>query len=339
MTAPGSPSYQGIILDYWTSGHYGAGDNTEIPAGQEWKRVVGPIFVYFNSLADPKIPPGPNSISSRPPPAVACPPSPQSGTTTALPSGTTRSKSRRPSKQRGHSPGSKALITRTRPSAPPSVGNSFSTILRPHPRLSQSQRRPHPRQLQGLRKRVHPARRNGPIVTWPHDGNYYQFWTEGAADGRFTIPNVRPGTYTLHAFANGVLGEFAKADITVEAGKKIDLGKITWQPVRYGKQIWDIGYPDRTGDKFFKGDADNYWLWGWGLRYSGLFPNDITYTIGKSDYHKDWFFQEVPHSTTAAWLNPPPRIPTTSGSAGLPPHPARPIRGRSGGRAALPLGP
>jgi len=56
MTAPGSPSYQGIILDYWTSGHYGAGDNTEIPAGQEWKRVVGPIFVYFNALANPKDP-------------------------------------------------------------------------------------------------------------------------------------------------------------------------------------------------------------------------------------------------------------------------------------------
>jgi len=150
---------------------------------------------------------------------------------------------------------------------------------------------------------------NGDIVTWPHDGNYYQFWTEGSADGRFTIANVRPGTYTLHAFANGVLGEYAKADVTVEAGKKIDLGKLDWQPVRYGKQIWEIGYPDRTGDKFFKGDGDNYWLWGWGLRYAGLFPNDITYTIGKSDYHKDWFFQEVPHSTSTAWLNPAAKDP------------------------------
>ena len=56
LSAPGSPSYQGIILDYWTSGHYGAGDNTEIPAGQDWKRVVGPIFVYLNWLADPKDP-------------------------------------------------------------------------------------------------------------------------------------------------------------------------------------------------------------------------------------------------------------------------------------------
>ena len=36
---------------------------------------------------------------------------------------------------------------------------------------------------------------------------------------------------------------------------------------------------------------------------------DSTYTIGKSDYHKDWFFQEVPHSTTTAWLNPAAKDP------------------------------
>jgi len=89
----------------------------------------------------------------------------------------------------------------------------------------------------------------------------------------------------------------------------LNLGKLDWQPVRYGKQVWEIGYPDRTGDKFFKGDADNYWLWGWGLRYAGLFPNDITYTIGKSNPAKDWFFQETPHSTTTAWMNPAAKDP------------------------------
>ena len=145
---------------------------------------------------------------------------------------------------------------------------------------------------------------NGRVVTWAHDGDYYQFWTDGAQDGKFSIANVRPGKYTLHAFADGVLGEYAKTDITVEAGKTIDLGKLAWQPVRYGKQIWEIGYPDRTADKFYKGDGANYWLWGWPLRYGDLFPNDVTYTIGKSDYHKDWFFEEVPHSTSDAWKNP-----------------------------------
>ena len=139
-----------------------------------------------------------------------------------------------------------------------------------------------------------PRAGNNGIVTWPHDGNYYQFWTDGSEDGKFTITNVRPGTYTLHAFADGVLGEFAQANITVAPGQALDLGKLAWKPVRYGKQVWEIGYPDRTGGKFYKGDGANYWLWGWNLRYALLFPNDITYTVGKSDYHKDWFFEQVP---------------------------------------------
>jgi rhamnogalacturonan endolyase len=150
---------------------------------------------------------------------------------------------------------------------------------------------------------------NGNLITWAHDGNYYQFWNDGTDDGKFTIANVRPGIYTLHAFADGVLGEFAQASITVAAGQSLDLGKIEWKPVRYGKQVWEIGYPDRTGDKFYKGDGSNYWLWGWCVRYPLLFPNDITYTIGQSDYHKDWFFEQVPHGESTAWLNPDAKDP------------------------------
>ena len=63
MTAPGSASYQAIILDYWTSGHYGGGDNNSIPAGQEWRHVVGPIFVYFNRWPIPRTPPRPSWTS------------------------------------------------------------------------------------------------------------------------------------------------------------------------------------------------------------------------------------------------------------------------------------
>jgi rhamnogalacturonan endolyase len=106
-----------------------------------------------------------------------------------------------------------------------------------------------------------------------------------------------------------VLGEFEKANITVEAGKTLDLNKLEWKPLRHGKQVWEIGYPTRAGDKFFKGDGENYWLWGWGLRYPLLFPNDITYTIGKSDYRKDWFFQQTPHATSTAWMNPEAKDP------------------------------
>jgi rhamnogalacturonan endolyase len=106
-----------------------------------------------------------------------------------------------------------------------------------------------------------------------------------------------------------VLGDFAQADVHVEAGKTVDLGKLEWKPARYGRQMWEIGYPDRTGDKFFKGDGANNWLWGWNLRYALLFPNDITYTVGKSDYHKDWFFEEVPHATNLSFVNPDAKDP------------------------------
>ncbi len=146
-------------------------------------------------------------------------------------------------------------------------------------------------------------------VDWAHDAKFYQFWADGREDGQFTIANVRPGQYTLHAFADGVLGEFAQTNITVAAGTTLDLGKLPWKPVRYGRQIWEIGYPDRTGDKFYKGDGANYWLWGWCVRYGGLFPHDITYTIGKSDYRKDWFFEQVPHELSDAWKNPAAKDP------------------------------
>jgi rhamnogalacturonan endolyase len=45
------------------------------------------------------------------------------------------------------------------------------------------------------------------------------------------------------------------------------------------------------------------------VRYPLLFPNDITYTIGKSDYRKDWFFEQVPHGESTAWLNPAAKDP------------------------------
>ncbi len=32
------------------------------------------------------------------------------------------------------------------------------------------------------------------------------------------------------------------------------------------------------------------------LEYPKLFPNDVNYVIGKSDYRKDWFFEQVPHN-------------------------------------------
>ena len=160
------------------------------------------------------------------------------------------------------------------------------------------------------------------VVDWQIDAKNYEFWVRADADGNFTIPNVRPGRYTLHAIANGVLGEFALTNVTVTSGQNLQLSALNWQPVRYGKQLWDIGVPNRTAAEFF--DGDDYYHWGWYLQYPKLFPKDVNYVIGKSDFRKDWFFEQVPHNEDPSNANAlaPGRSTTWSITFNLPDAPA-----------------
>ncbi len=286
-----------IILDYWEGGHYDTGARCNIAAGEDWTKVVGPIFVYVNSLDKPQ--PTTSAELNTLAATAGNPTIPASwhNNATALwqnALGQARQETGKwpynwvngvdypHAEQRGTVTGQIILNDPLDPA-------TASTKL---PHLTVGLTRPDTDRL-----------------LWIHDAAHYQFWNDGTEDGNFSITKIRPGNYTLHAFADGVLGDFTQTNITVEAGKTLDLGKLQWKPVRYGKQLWDIGYPDRTGDKFFKGDGDNYWLWGWNLRYALLFPNDISYTIGKSDYHKDWFFEEVPHATNLSFVNPDAKDP------------------------------
>lgn len=133
-----------------------------------------------------------------------------------------------------------------------------------------------------------------PGVDWQKDAQYYQFWVRADGLGRFTIDNVRPGSYTLHAFADGVLGEFEKADVAVKAADSLALGSLTWMPVRYGRQLWEIGVPDRSAGEFLHGRQ--YAQWGLYNLYTKDFPNDVQYVIGKSDFHRDWNIMQVPRA-------------------------------------------
>ena len=132
------------------------------------------------------------------------------------------------------------------------------------------------------------------LVDWQNDAKNYEFWVRADDAGNFTIPNVRPGIYSLHAIANGVLGDLTVTNIIVAAGQNLALNQVDWQPVRHGRQLWDIGIPNRNGSEFFKGD--DYFHWGWYLEYPKLFPNDVNYVVGQSDFRKDWFFEQVPHN-------------------------------------------
>ena len=285
-----------IILNYWEGGHYDTGARCNVAAGEDWTRVVGPIFVYVNSLSNAEEP------SQADMDAFAA----TAGNPTIPPAWTNNA----------HALFQDALAQAKKEAAQWPY-DWVNGVDYPHKdqrgtvtgqMVLDDPLAPTPStKLTNLIVGLAHADEAGTL--WLHNAKYYQFWTDGTDDGKFTLANVRPGNYTLHAFADGVLGEYAQADVTVEAGKTLDLGKLDWKPVRYGKQLWDIGYPDHTGDKFFKGDGPNYWLWGWNLRYALLFPNDITFTIGKSDYHKDWFFEEVPHATDLSFVNPDAKDP------------------------------
>jgi rhamnogalacturonan endolyase len=147
-------------------------------------------------------------------------------------------------------------------------------------------------------------------VDWQRDAKFYQFWAQAGAQGRFTIPNVRPGRYTLRAIADGVIGELAVTNITIGADQSKSLGELTWSPRRYGRTLWQIGVPDRTAREFRHGD--HYWQWGLYFQYPKEFPNDVNYVIGKSDWRKDWNYvqppriltQNIPLSRPSATLSP-----------------------------------
>jgi rhamnogalacturonan endolyase len=286
-----------IILDYWVGGHYDTGARVNVAAGEQWTRVVGPIFVYVNSLDHPK--PTTQAELDTLAATAGNPIVPLSWHANAMalwndalaqakkeyvkwPYDWVTNADYPHAAERGTVTG---RIVLNDPLAPKGASAEMQHLT------------------------VGLTVPDAPNLPWIHNAKGYQFWTDGSEDGRFTLAKVRPGNYTLRAFATGVLGDFEQANVTVEPGKTLDLGKLEWKPVRYGRQLWEIGYPDRTGDKFFKGDGANNWLWGWNLRYALLFPNDITYTVGKSDYRKDWFFEEVPHATNLSFVNPEAKDP------------------------------
>lgn len=281
-----------IILNYWRGTHYGGGATCSVAAGEKWSKVIGPIFVYVNSLDKFESPTQADLDTLAATAGNPTVPAAWKANATAL---------WQDALARAKEETAKWPYEWVRGVDYPHKherGTVTGRIVLNDPQAATTKL---PHLTVGL---AHPAGTDG-ARDWVHDAKFYQFWTDGTEDGRFTIPNVRPGKYTLHAFADGVLGEYARTDvIAVEPGRTIDLKDLEWKPVRHGKQVWEIGYPTRAGDKFYKGDGENYWLWGWGLRYPLLFPNDVTYTVGKSDYRKDWFFQQTPHATSTAWMNP-----------------------------------
>lgn len=148
----------------------------------------------------------------------------------------------------------------------------------------------------------------GDVGSWQRECKDYQFWTRTDCDGYFSIDNIRPGDYNIYAWVPGFIGDFRNEDvITITPGCCTDVGDLVYTPPRDGPTLWEIGIPDRKAAEFYIPDPDpkyinklfidhpdrfrQYGLWE---RYAELYPDrDVVYTVGASDYSKDWFFAQV----------------------------------------------
>ncbi len=254
-----NPGALPTLLNMWLGSHYGG---TALFVGEQeaWTKVIGPFLIYCNSA------PGHEEMwqDAR---ARA------SAESVLWPYAWVADPNYPPATQRGSVSGQIVFHD------PLSPGSTISNLW------------------VGLTAPDYPGRsmfRGGfpPYVDWQRDSKFYQFWTRGDSQGHFTIRNIRPGAYTLHAIADGALGEFALTNIVIAAADAKPLGELQWTPLRFGRTVWEIGVPDRTAREFRHGD--HYWQWGLYFDYPKEFPRDVNYIIGQSDWHRDWNYVQPP---------------------------------------------
>ncbi|XP_058081198.1 uncharacterized protein LOC131229304 isoform X3 [Magnolia sinica] len=148
----------------------------------------------------------------------------------------------------------------------------------------------------------------GDVGSWQRECKGYQFWSRANSDGFFSINNIRTGDYNLYAWVPGFIGDYRNDEtITITEGCDIDLGDLVYEPPRDGPTLWEIGVPDRSAAEFFVPDPnpmyvnklyinhpDKFRQYGLWERYADLYPDeDLVYTVGVSDYQKDWFYAQV----------------------------------------------
>lgn len=130
------------------------------------------------------------------------------------------------------------------------------------------------------------AQTNGGDFQYESKG--YQHWAKAGANGSFTIPNVRPGTYSLFCVADGVAGQYEHpATITVGTGGVVNLSPITWNISRTGTLLaWEIGLPDRQATEFANGkEAWKPYMWD---EFVAEFSSTLSYDVSSSIASTDW---------------------------------------------------
>ena len=266
------------LLDMFGGGHYGFGSNGDQPAGTFSTKTFGPAFIYANKYAGPAG--DPVSLKAR------------------------------------------VLWADAQAQAAAEQGAWPYTWFNPQPVGGSGSAYPQAsgRGTVGGTLAISDPSDPGssPVSLWiglaPVDGGVdfqqqyltYQYWVRTGAGGSFSIPHVTPGAYNLWAFGPGVVGTYEKTNVTVAAGQSLNLGTVTWTPLRLGPTVWDIGIPDRDSNEFNNGEHDvtpysgvlppyaggaphnTPTDWAAFLAYPNEYPAGVSYAVGTSRYANDW---------------------------------------------------
>ncbi|KAM7274739.1 hypothetical protein ACFE04_016605 [Oxalis oulophora] len=256
-----------IMLNMFTSLHYSGKEiNTAYRNGEPWKKVFGPFFLYINSLSDSKAlwEDAKKQMSIE---------------VGSWPYNFTKSADFPKKEQRGTVSGQLTVDEKF-------IGDKMKFGKAAYVGLALP----------------------GEVGSWQKEAKGYQFWTQANNEGNFVINNVRPGNYSLYAWVPGVIGDYMYDQvITITEGCDIKLNTLVFKPPRNGPTLWEIGYPDRSAAEYFipdtfpavmnnlyKTHADKFRQYGLWDKYSEIYPShDLVFTVGVSDYKKDWFFTQA----------------------------------------------
>ncbi len=291
---PGGPMERSLmehigttILNVFTGGYYGLGTDDTFTNGETWSKVYGPYFYYCNNIT--------NAITETNQAAQALYDdalSQGAAEQSAWPYAWFTNASYAPLQGRGTITGQMAIQDPGNPNAS-AAGLWVGLVCQPSNNISHD------------------------FQEWAKP---YQYWARTDSTGRFMISNVIAGAgYTLYAFGPGAAGTFmsqmqaggqppiltdlpsAPFSVTVIPGATNFLSTIVWRPSRVGATVFEIGYPDRSADKFRHGD--DYWVgdigpdpshpspvWSKWLEYAFDFPGGVNYVAGQSRWSTDWNF-------------------------------------------------
>lgn len=125
-----------------------------------------------------------------------------------------------------------------------------------------------------------------PDSDWQVEILHYIFSTRADIHGQFSIPNVRPGRYSLYASVPGYTEQFRMDNLEVKEGQNLNLRRIVVRRDPIKVLLWQIGYPDRTTAGFKLSDQPRQY----GL--DATVPANLKFFVGKSDPAKDWYYAQ-----------------------------------------------